>query len=96
MVRKTFSKTGRTCLVTFTVPKGSGAENGYLCGEFNDWGRTPMTRRRDGRLSRSVTLESGRSYRFRYLLDDKHWANDDTADAHVPNPFGPEDSVLAL
>ncbi|MHC4471196.1 MAG: isoamylase early set domain-containing protein [Planctomycetota bacterium] len=96
MVKKTFSKTGRTCLVTFTVPRDIRAQKVDLCAEFNGWGRTPLTRRKDGRFSGSVTLESGRDYRFRYLFDGQTWGNDEDADKYMPNPFGSEDSILAL
>jgi 1,4-alpha-glucan branching enzyme len=96
MVRKTFSKTGRSCTVTFTFSGEHGANEVQICGEFNGWSRTPLTRRKDGRFSRTVTLPSGRSYRFRYLVDGQRWENDDAADLYVPNPFGTEDSVIAL
>ena len=41
-------------------------------------------------------LEAGRQYRFRYWLDNERWENDWAADAYLPNPFGSEDSVVAI
>ena len=69
-----------------------------VVGDFNDWDQsaTPMTRRKNGSLAASVSLEPGRTYRFRYLLDDGRWGNDWDADDYVANDFGGEDSVVAL
>ena len=98
MIKKSYKKTGRSCLVTFTMPKDVEAEVIHLCGDFNEWSRTehPLTRRKDGRYSRSLSLEAGRKYRFRYLIDQSRWENDYAADAYAPNPFGTEDSVLEV
>ncbi len=98
MLNKTLNKRGKTCRVTFTVPAEVGAQTVHLCGEFNGWDRTshPLKRRRDGRFSTTITLETGRSYRFRYLLDGERWENDWQADAYVPNEYGSEDSVVQL
>lgn len=98
MIRKSYNKTGRSCLVTFTVPRETPAEAVHLCGDFNEWGRDtlPLLRRKDGRFSRSISLKSGRNYRFRYLLNEDRWENDHSADDYVSNPFGTEDSVITL
>lgn len=98
MLKKSMSKGGKTCRVTFTVPATVEAEEVYVCGEFNDWDEAshPLTRRKDGRFSATVTLETGRDYRFRYLLDGERWENDWEADAYIPNAFGSEDSVVKL
>jgi len=98
MIRKSYNRAGSNCLVTFTVPREVEARVVHLCGEFNEWDATelPLTRRKDGRFSRSVSLKAGRTYRFRYLLDEQRWENDWAADAYAPNPFGTEDSVLVV
>jgi 1,4-alpha-glucan branching enzyme len=85
-----------TCKVTFELPKEVGAEQASIVGDFNNWdGRaTPMKRKRDGSFSAAVSLEAGKEYRFRYLLDDSRWENDWGADSYVRNPFGTEDSVV--
>jgi 1,4-alpha-glucan branching enzyme len=97
-VKKAPSKNGNTCRVTFELPAEVGAEQVNLCGDFNAWSlsETPMTKRKDGRFSTTVTLSGGRSYRFRYLIDGARWENDWAADAYVPNDFGGEDSVVEL
>lgn len=98
MIKKGFSKTGRSCRVTFDLPSDVGAREVALCGEFNEWNPSahPMKHRKDGRFSTTVSLLSGRTYRFRYLLDGKRWENDWSADGYVQNEFGTEDSLLDL
>jgi hypothetical protein len=41
-----------------------------------------------------LDLQSGKEYRFRYLLDGTLWENDWDADSYVPNGFDGEDSVV--
>jgi 1,4-alpha-glucan branching enzyme len=98
MIRKSYSKGGTRCLVTFTVPPKVEANAVHLCGNFNEWNESehPLTRRKDGRFSRSVSLRPGRDYEFRYLLDGARWENDGAADAYEPNPFGSDNSVLRV
>ena len=83
--------------VTFTVPATCGARKAAVVGEFNDWSTTadPMTR---GVTEFCVTIPipTGRTYRFRYLLDDERWENDWAAHAYVPNEHGGDDSELDL
>jgi hypothetical protein len=55
-----------------------------------------MKRRKQGGFSTRISLRSGRTYRFRYLLDGRRWENDWAADGYVPNSFGTEDSLLKL
>ena len=78
MLKKHYSKTGNYCRVTFDLPPDIDAETAALCGEFNGWSAKehPMEKRKDGRFSITVSLRTGRTYRFRYLLDGKHWEND--------------------
>ncbi|MBX6343196.1 MAG: isoamylase early set domain-containing protein [Thermomicrobiaceae bacterium] len=98
MIDKAYTKTGRSCRVTFTLPADVNAESAAVVGEFNDWdpNATPMKRKRDGSFSASVSLKPGRAYHFRYLLDGQRWENDPSADSHAPNPFGGEDSVVQV
>ena len=94
-MRKQHSRNG-TCKVTFELAAHDGVTDAHLCGEFNDWSTsaTPMTRRKDGTFQATVTLETERSYRFRYLLDSDRWENDWAADGYAPNDFGGDDSVI--
>jgi 1,4-alpha-glucan branching enzyme len=98
MPRKTYSKKGSKCRVTFELPAGGDTQNVSLCGDFNGWdpGVQPMKRRKDGRFSTTLSLTSSQDYRFKYLLDGHRWENDWNADSYVPNCFGTEDSLIRV
>jgi 1,4-alpha-glucan branching enzyme len=68
-----------------------------LVGEFNDWSPTanPMTSN-DHDYIAEIVIPAGRTYRFRYLIDNERWQNDWAADSYAPNEFGGDDSVLDL
>ena len=97
-MKKSYTKTGRSCRVTFEVPAQVDANTVALCGEFNEWdaAKHPMKRRKDGSFSVTVSLKPGSEYRFRYLVDGERWENDWEADKYVPNEFGTEDSVVVV
>ena len=84
--------------VTFTVDPQVGAQTAAVCGEWNDWSADAdvMHCGADGGFSVTVSLDAGRAYRFRYLLDGHRWDNDWSADAYQPNGFGGDDSVVDL
>ena len=97
-MKKSYTKTGRSCRVTFELPAQVNANTMALCGEFNEWDATkhPMKRRKDGSFSTTISLKPGNEYRFRYLVDGERWENDWEADRYVSNEFGTEDSVIAV
>ena len=84
--------------VTFIVDPRAGARTAAVCGEWNDWSADAGVMRRgaEGEFSLTVDLDTGRAYRFRYLLDGRRWDNDWAADAYVRNDFGGDDSVVDL
>jgi CHAD domain-containing protein len=86
-----------TVAVTFSLPAAVGARRAAICGEWNDWSpnRDVMEQVEEGFI-RTIHLEGGRSYRFRYLLDGVRWENDWAANNYVPNGFGSDDSVVDL
>ena len=98
MLKKSYSKNGDSCRVTFDLTPEAKATSASLCGEFNDWKSTAnkMKLRKDGRFSTTISLPAGQAYRFRYLLDDSRWENDWAADGYVPNGFGSEDSLIQV
>jgi len=55
-----------------------------------------MRRYENGSFKSSATLDSGKRYKFRYLLDGERWENDWQADAYVPNEFDSEDSIIEV
>lgn len=96
MLTKKSAAKGRV-RVGFSLPPEVEAAHIAVCGDFNGWeARLPMKRLKSGEWRASVSLEPGRCYRFRYLLDHSCWENDWAADAYQPNPFGSEDSVVVI
>ncbi|HET7034986.1 MAG TPA: isoamylase early set domain-containing protein [Thermomicrobiaceae bacterium] len=98
LIVKEYTKTGRSCRVTFELPAEVEAESVSLLGDFNDWdpAARQLKRRKDGSFATTVSLKPGTDYRFRYLLDGDRWVNDTAADRHEPNRFGSEDSIICL
>jgi 1,4-alpha-glucan branching enzyme len=86
---------GRT-LVTFRIPAEAGATTAQVLGDFNGWSPTDLRPSPAGGYELSIELESGRTYRFRYLLDGVRWENDWQADSYVPNEYGGDDSLIDL
>jgi 1,4-alpha-glucan branching enzyme len=82
--------------VTFDLPAAVVADEIALCGDFNDWSRnaTRLKRNKAGVWRVMLPLRTGHSYRYRFLLDGRHWENDWNADGYVENDYGTEDSVL--
>ena len=97
-MKKAYSKTGKVARVTFKLPAEAGAKKANLCGDFNEWDKKshPMKQLKDGSFSATVSLNSGKPYRFRYWLDNKRWENDWEADRYEANEFGSEDSVVVV
>ena len=97
-MKKEYTKTRRSCRVTFGLPSAVDAQAAAVCGEFNEWdpAKNPMKRKKDGSFSLTISLKPGRTYRFRYLLDGERWENDWAADDYVPNEYGTQDSVISV
>ena len=84
-------------LVTFRLPNVNGSKHISLVGEFNAWCPTANPLEPDGdELVTHVLLPAGRTYRFRYLVEDDRWLNDWAADSYTTNEFGGDDSVVDL
>jgi 1,4-alpha-glucan branching enzyme len=98
MLKKSYSKTGKVCRVTFKLPAEAKAKTAVLCGDFNAWSAEdhPMKKLKDGSFSTTVSLTPGKAYRFRYFLDDERWENDWEADQYLPNSYGEDDSVVEV
>lgn len=102
MTKKNYSKTGKRCRVTFKIPADRipaqlDADEAVLLGDFNGWrpDAHPLTRRKDGSFSTTVSLDAGSTYRFRYLIDGRLWLNDESVE-QVPNRFGGHDGLLKV
>ncbi len=98
MLTKNYTKSGRFCRITFKVPAEIQAETAALLGDFNAWNAEshPLIRRKDGSHSTTISLKAGQDYRFRYLLDQERWINDDQADREVANHFGTQDCLISV
>jgi hypothetical protein len=88
--------------ITFTLPAEvvANAGSGLLLGDFNNWddNKAPqLKKQKDGSLKVTVTLEEGKTYQYRYLLDDGRWVNDYTAEtyAHVSG-YGVDNCVITV
>ncbi len=97
MIKKEFTPKRTVCKVTFSIPK-EWAENGVqLVGDFNDWDEdSDSMELKKGKWVTTLRLKPQTSYRFKYLIDQKRWENDDAADSYITNTFGSEDSVLQI
>jgi 1,4-alpha-glucan branching enzyme len=96
MLKKQYLKSKSGCKVTFYTPAAIEAETIHLVGDFNQWDEqaTPMQALKNGRFKVTVSLDAGREYQFRYLINGDEWHNDWEADKYVPNPFSGDNSVV--
>lgn len=87
-----------TNIVKFWLPAGVKADTIALVGDFNDWSTdaTMMERTSGGQFEVDVELQTGRAYRYRFLIDGDRWENDWNADYYAANGFGTDDSVRDL
>jgi hypothetical protein len=74
--------------VTFTLSAEvvGEATSGLLMGEFNNWNYNDgisLKKLKDGSMTASASLEAGKRYEYRYLLNDGRWVNDHSADHYV-------------
>lgn len=100
-IKKQFLKSKPVCKVTFSVNAEliEGAKEVALLGEFNAWDPSDFTMRKlkDGSYTKTIELEVGREYQFRYLVDGEHWINDKEADKYTYSGVAAEEnSVVTL
>ncbi|MEP7377142.1 MAG: helix-hairpin-helix domain-containing protein [Chitinophagaceae bacterium] len=76
------------------------ATSAILLGEFNNWDANngiTLKKQKDGSLKATASLEAGRSYQYRYLLNDGRWVNDERAENYVhANGFAVENCVITV
>lgn len=70
-----------TTKVSFRLAAESvaGATTGVLVGEFNNWNPDEgiyLERQEDGSMAAELVLAAGKTYEYRYLLNDGRWVND--------------------
>lgn len=86
-VSKKYLKTKPVCKVTFRIPSNmaNNANKAALTGDFNNWDVNALQMKKlkkDGSFSVTIDLEAGKEYKYRYLLDDNNWLNDEAADRY--------------
>ena len=85
-IKKRYVKSSGVCKCTFRLPKEAAKEANQvnIVGEFNDWSTNslPMQKLKTGEFKLEVTLEPGKNYQFRYLIDNNVWENDWDADGY--------------
>ncbi len=101
-ITKKFLKSKPVCKVTFklTPEEANGAKKVELVGDFTEWKENPLQMRKlkDGSFTRTVDLDTGSEYAFRYIADQAQWLDEREADKYIPSPISSADknSVLVL
>ncbi|MEP6647462.1 MAG: isoamylase early set domain-containing protein [Saprospiraceae bacterium] len=100
-LKKQFSKSKPLCKVTFTIASEviNGGKEVAILGEFNNWdpSEDTMKKLKDGSFSKTIELEIGHEYQFRYLVDGERWINEKEADKFIHSGVAAEEnSVVAL
>lgn len=88
--------------IVFTLPAEAVAEatEGIVLGDFNNWNESKgikLKKQKDGSLKAVVQLEAGKTYQYRYLLNDGRWENDYHAQNYVPvNGFHIDNCLITV
>ncbi len=99
-ITKEYTKSRNLCKVTFILPGEAAlkAQQVAIVGDFNNWSKTntSLSKMENGDFTVTLDLETGKEYRFRYLIDNHRWENDWCADKYLAGPYGVEDSVVCV
>ncbi|MCX6208947.1 MAG: isoamylase early set domain-containing protein [Bacteroidetes bacterium] len=96
MIQKTYFKTKDYCKVKFLI-ESETAETIAVIGLNNDWENSvEMKKKKDNSFVVEVNLPKDSTHEFKYLIDEKEWINDTTADKFEPNVYGETNSVITL
>lgn len=96
-LKKQYLKKDGGCKITFSLEEKietvEKIENVRITGDFNNWDINcePMKKLKNGGFSQTINLEAGKTYQFRYLINDLVWENEPEADSFVPNGLGTGD-----
>jgi predicted flap endonuclease-1-like 5' DNA nuclease len=88
--------------VTFTLSADvvAGASSGLLLGEFNNWDYNngiSLKKQKDGSMKATASLEPGKTYQYRFLLNDGRWVNDQNAEQYYyAEGFQVENCVITV
>jgi 1,4-alpha-glucan branching enzyme len=100
-IKKQYLKSNEICKVTFNLRKDvENVEIARITGDFNNWDTScePMKKLKSGGFTQTLKFDAGKSYQFKYLINDSEWRNEPEADNFVPNNTGPDEvnSVLEI
>lgn len=99
-LKKQFLKSKPVCKVTFklTGKLAQDADSVQLLGDFNQWEKSnkPMRKLKNGDVTETIELATGKEYQFKYLINGHIWENEAQADKYVPNEFQGENSVVVV
>jgi 1,4-alpha-glucan branching enzyme len=82
--------------VTFSLDR-PGAQEVYLCGDFNQWSATSLRMIRhgaSGHWEKRLTLAPGR-YQYKFVVDGE-WIHNPGASENLPNHHGSLNSVMEV
>ncbi len=88
-------KNGQKVSVTFTFVPSEEVENVSISGEWNDWKKEPMKKKKNGEFYVRRSLKAGNTFEFGYVVNDEVWMTDSECPS-VPSPFHTQNSLLAL
>jgi 1,4-alpha-glucan branching enzyme len=96
VIKQTPVKGSDKVKVNFVLPKDSVAGKVSVVGDFNGWDPSvhPLKPRSNGTRSVSVTLPVSQRFAFKYLDENGHWLDDDSASEYVDNGVGGVNSVV--
>lgn len=80
--------------VRFRLSDGYAADVVEVAGDFSAWAPIAMNRELDDGFILDLQLETGRQWRYRFLLDGQRWMNDPDAKEFVTGPNGSAVSIL--
>lgn len=69
----------------------ANASEGILLGDFNNWNPeegVQLQKNEDGSMAAEISLISGKTYQYRYLLNDGRWVNDFSGSTTWVEAFG--------
>lgn len=99
-IKKQYLKSNSDCKVTFKLPKEVvlDAQKVTICGDFNNWNQEEheMKILKSGEASITLTLNIGKSYQYKYVIDGSRWENDPYAESLISNEFGENNSVVTI
>ncbi|KPM32798.1 Glycoside hydrolase family 13 domain protein [Croceitalea dokdonensis DOKDO 023] len=101
-ITKKTKTSGKKAEVTFKINEKHNPSEAdvFVLGDFNNWQMADpdfQLEKKRGNYTKTVELEIGQKYEFRYVNRDFMWFNDESADAYVPSPFyGIDNCVVDL